>query len=62
MIGKELFQIWAPDGKKWVENKVKLSQVLKRNEPVSKGSEVLWNYVLHEFITPNVEKGRLKNE
>ena len=52
----------ASDGKKWVEHEVCLSQVMKRNAPVEKGSKVLWEYVLNEFISPNVEKGRLKNQ
>ena len=52
----------ASDGKKWVENNISLSQVLKRNEPVKEGSTQLWEYVYEHFIMPNVENGKLRNE
>lgn len=52
----------ATDGKMWAENKVKLSQILNRNKTVPKGSEALWEYSYENFIKPNVEKGRIKNE
>lgn len=47
------------DGKAWREHEVKLSQILRRNANVAKGSETLWNYSLEHFIEPNVKKGRI---
>lgn len=52
----------ATGGIKWVENNVKLSQVMKRNAPVEQGSSVLWQYIQESFIMPNVESGKLRNE
>lgn len=52
----------ANEGRSWVENGIKLSQVLARNEKSAQGSSQLWSYALEKFIMPNVEKGRLKNE
>lgn len=52
----------ASDGKSWAERGIKLSQVLERNNRTSEGSEKLWDYARDNFIMPNVEKGRLKNE
>lgn len=52
----------ATGGIKWVENNVKLSQVMKRNAPVEQGSSVLWQYIQESFIMPNVENGKLRNE
>ncbi len=49
----------ATDGISWVEHGVRLSQVLKRNQRAKLGSEVLWEYAYHNFIEPNVEKGRI---
>ena len=42
-------------GKVWAENKIKLSQILKRNEITPEGSEKLWDYSLNNFIMPSVE-------
>ena len=39
----------ATDGKAWVERGIDVSQVLKRNERSSEGSEVLWNYAREEL-------------
>lgn len=50
----------ATDGKSWIEHGVRLNQVLKRNESTAEGSEELWKYAYENFISPNVEKGRLK--
>lgn len=49
----------STDGVKWAENKVKLSQILKRNKSTAEGSEKLWDYSYNNFIKPNVEKGRI---
>lgn len=51
----------ASDGKAWEEKGVRLAQVQKRNQNTAKGSEALWEYALENFISPNVEKGRLKD-
>lgn len=45
----------ATDGKMWVKNKMRLSQILKRNEKVKEGSTELWDYAFDSFIKPNVE-------
>ena len=45
----------ATDGKMWIKNKVRLSQILKRNEKVKEGSTELWDYAFDSFIKPNVE-------
>ena len=47
-------------GKAWQERGVRLEQVLGRNQNTAKGSEMLWQYVLENFIMPNVEKGKLQ--
>ena len=47
----------ATDGEMWKRNKIKLSQVLKRNEPTKYGSETLWNFQYNQLIRPNVDKG-----
>ncbi len=52
----------ATNGEMWKKNGIKLSQVLKRNEYMKKGSKTLWDYQLNELILKNVEKGNLKNE
>lgn len=52
-------------GKKWKDNNVRLSQILKRNGHTADGSEELWNYQLEKFIMPNVVSGKIiddKNE
>ena len=49
----------ATDGKSWMEHKIRLSQVLGRNQNTAEGSKVLWEYAYQKFIAPNVEKGRL---
>lgn len=50
----------ATDGKSWIEHGVHLNQVLKRNGSTAEGSKELWEYAYEKFISPNVEKGRLK--
>ena len=52
----------ATEGKSWSERGVKLSQILKRNERTKEGSQVLWDYSFENFIKPNVEAGRIKEE
>lgn len=47
----------ASGGKSWMENGVRVSQILKRNERTKEGSEQLWRYSYQHFIKPNVEKG-----
>lgn len=47
------------DGKKWKENKVRLSQILKRNKLTAEGSDDLWKYQLDNFIRPNVQSGKI---
>lgn len=46
----------------WKRNKIKLSQVLKRNEPTKYGSEMLWNFQYNQLIRPNVDKGYIIND
>ena len=52
----------ATAGKSWIENQIKLSQVLKRNSYTAEGSKTLWEYSQQNFIMPNVEKGNIKND
>lgn len=52
----------ATDGKSWSERGIRVSQVLKRNQRSSEGSEEVWKYALTNFIKPYVEKGRLKKD
>lgn len=50
------------NGKSWVENGIKLSQVLARNQRSREGSEILWGYARDNFIKPHVEAGQLIND
>ena len=52
----------ATAGRAWQEHEVKLSKILQRNEKTPKGSQVLWEYMLQQFIMPNVEKGRIEKD
>lgn len=52
----------ASDGKGWAERGVRLSQILGRNKNTAAGSLQLWDYSYQNFITPNVEKGRIKDD
>lgn len=52
----------ASEGKSWIEHGVKLSQIMNRNKATAKGSEVLWQYALENFIEPNVENGKIRGE
>ena len=52
----------ASEGKSWKEHGVHLSQILSRNETTKDGSATLWEYALHNFIEPHVEKSCIKND
>jgi len=52
----------ANNGKSWKEWQVRLSQILERNKNTDKGSKLLWDYSYENFISPNVEKGNIKND
>lgn len=52
----------ATGGKMWEEKGIKLSQVLKRNERTSEGSETLWAYSRNQLIQPSVDAGKLKKD
>lgn len=52
----------ASDGKGWAERGVRLSQILGRNKNTAAGSLQLWNYSYRNFIAPNVEMGRIKDD
>lgn len=52
----------STDGKRWAKNKVKLSQILERNKNTADGSKTLWEYSFDNFISPNVEKGRIEKD
>lgn len=49
----------ATNGIEWESRGIKLSQILKRNQITPTGSKVLWDYSFGNFISPNVEKGRI---
>ncbi len=50
------------NGKAWKEHEVLLSKILKRNKATAEGSEDIWNYSFNNFISPNVDKGNIKND
>ena len=52
----------ASHGKSWEEKGVHLSQILKRNERTKEGSDELWDYAFNNFIKPNVDSGKIKND
>lgn len=52
----------ASHGKSWAEKGVHLSQILKRNECTKDGSDELWNYAFDNYIKPNVDAGKIKND
>lgn len=52
----------ATEGKMWIKNKIKLSQVLKRNQPTQNGSDKLWDFQYNCLIKPNVDKNRIIND
>ena len=53
-----LLQSYFTDGKAWVENEIHKDQVIERNEPISDGSETLWEYSL-SLIEEGVNRGWL---
>lgn len=50
----------ATGGKGWEEHGVHLGQILDRNKNTAQGSEKLWKYSYQNFISPNLEKGKIK--
>ena len=50
----------ATGGKGWEEHGVHLGQILDRNKNTAQGSEKLWEYSYQNFISPNMEKGKIK--
>lgn len=48
----------ASEGLAWREHGVRLSQILKRNERTSEGSEQLWDFA-KTFLRENVKKGNI---
>lgn len=52
----------ATDGRAWKEHEVKLSKILNRNKTTPENSPALWDYMLNNFILPNVEKGRIEDD
>ena len=49
----------ADGGYMWKKNSIPLSKILKRQENTKKGSEVLYKYILENFISKNVENGNI---
>jgi len=49
----------ATEGKSWEERKIRLSQILNRNQITPEGSQTLWNYMRENFIKPNVDSGKI---
>lgn len=52
----------ASDGLAWVEHGVHISQIMKRNERTSEGSEVLWDYAYHNFVEPHMQAGHIRTD
>ncbi len=52
----------ATDGKSWEEHGVRLEQILRRNVRTAEGSQDIWDYAYRNFITPNLEKGKISDE
>ena len=50
----------ATGGKGWEEHGVHLGQIVDRNKNTAQGSEKLWEYSYQNFISPNLEKGKIK--
>ncbi|MGP1489084.1 MAG: HD domain-containing protein [Peptoanaerobacter stomatis] len=53
-----LSNLFSNDGGTWAEHKIKVSQVLKRMEPIKDFSEEIYNFI-YENIQDNVKKGYL---
>jgi len=56
-----LLQNYKNKGASWKDNKISINTVLNRNEPVSHGSEYLWDRV-KEILNECISLGYLKNE
>lgn len=52
----------ATNGKSWLEHKVVLSKILKRNKPTPEGSEIIWDYAKKNLLKKNVENGKIIND
>lgn len=52
----------ATDGRKWKENGVLLSKILKRCSKTPETSPALWAYTKENFIDPHVEKGNIAKD
>lgn len=52
----------ASNGKSWEEHQVAVSQILKRNERTSLGSEAIWDYAKEQFLTKNIKDGHIKGD
>jgi len=52
----------ATNGKKWKENGVTLSKIMKRCSRLPETSPALWAYTKENFIDPHVEMGNIKDE
>lgn len=50
------------EGKSWIENGIKKSQVMCRNQTTPLGSREIWDYAYENIIMKNVEKGSLRDE
>jgi putative hydrolase of HD superfamily len=48
------------NGISWVENRIYLEQILKRNAHTKEGSQKLWDYDYENFIQPNIDAGHIK--
>ncbi len=52
----------ATDGRAWAERGIRLDQILERNARSAEGSEELWRYAYDNFISPSLEKGRIRKD
>lgn len=49
-------------GRSWREKSVALSQILKRNQHTSLGSQKLWEYAKENYIKPNLEANNIHDD
>lgn len=52
----------ASEGRSWLEHKVTLEQVMRRNVSTAKGSQRLWDYAYDTIVRSNLEKGTIIDE
>lgn len=52
----------ATEGRMWVKNNIRLSQVLKRNQLTQNGSAKLWDFQYNCLIKPNVDSNKIIND